>query len=476
MLNNPEFQRQLWLNWRPSLALWTLLLCSLILALPLVLSDAHERLASLGLTAVFGLWASTTGYASVLAARSLSEEVRQHTWDWQRLSALTPWQMAWGKLLGATVPAWLYAALFGVTSVVAASVWELLWGAHRAWHLLMLAVLWGLATQAWAMNAVLVRWHAGPWQQRSLWLLALIGLPLVLGLVRALPSPEHHPWWGWDLGDWGLAYVLGLAACGLGLLALWRQLCERLDVPTLPWAWPVGLVVAGVASAGVWHTQAAALWPHLAGWALVATAFIGLQHMAGHARAWSGAVGAAAAALAQRLAGTAPVAHQLAAGAAGLGHRLEPVQHHHGGLVAAAGLRTTAARRADPDRLCPAGPALEIARGRLHRDLAGHQPGAAPAGPGYSGQRRCCSAATPGGAGQRCGPTGHLAAPLGLGGPGRTAGAGLPVGGVGGTLVPERSWAVPAHDPAKDDRAVKSAALPLWRLFFPCASTRAQRR
>ena len=48
MLNNPEFQRQLWLNWRPSLALWTLLLCSLILALPLVLSDAHERLASLG--------------------------------------------------------------------------------------------------------------------------------------------------------------------------------------------------------------------------------------------------------------------------------------------------------------------------------------------------------------------------------------------------------------------------------------------
>ena len=193
MLNNPEFQRQLWLNWRPSLALWTLLLCSLILALPLVLSDAHERLASLGLTAVFGLWASTTGYASVLAARSLSEEVRQHTWDWQRLSALTPWQMAWGKLLGATVPAWLYAALFGVTSVVAASVWELLWGAHRAWHLLMLAVLWGLAAQAWAMNAVLVRWHAGPWQQRSLWLLALIGLPLVLGLVRALPSPEHHP-------------------------------------------------------------------------------------------------------------------------------------------------------------------------------------------------------------------------------------------------------------------------------------------
>ncbi len=104
MLNNPEFQRQLWLNWRPSLALWTLLLCSLILALPLVLSDAHERLASLGLTAVFGLWASTTGYASALAARSLSEEVRQHTWTGSACRPSPPGKWPGAKLPGATCP------------------------------------------------------------------------------------------------------------------------------------------------------------------------------------------------------------------------------------------------------------------------------------------------------------------------------------------------------------------------------------
>ena len=37
---------------------------------------------------------------------------------------------------------------------------------------------------------------------------------------------------------------------------------------------------------GEFDEEKAALWPHLAGWALVATAVIGLQHMAGHARAW----------------------------------------------------------------------------------------------------------------------------------------------------------------------------------------------
>lgn len=284
--HNPEFQRQLWLNWRPSLALWTLLLTGLILGLPLALSSPRERLPNLGLTALTGLWIATTLYASVLAARSLREEIQQHTWDWQRLSALTPWQMAWGKLLGATVPAWLYAALFGVTSIVVASLWEMLWDTHRAWHLLALAVLWGLGVQTWAMNAVLVRWHSGLWQRRSLGLLLVIGLPFLLGLLRGLPERAAWPWWGWDLGPLGLAYVLGCTTLGLGLLALWRQLCERLDVPTLPWAWPLGLTVAGVAGAGVWHHDVAALWPHLAAWALLGTAFIALQHMGSQARAW----------------------------------------------------------------------------------------------------------------------------------------------------------------------------------------------
>lgn len=287
MLNNPEFQRQLWLNWRPSLALWTVLLTSLILALPWVLSGPREQLANVGLTALFGLWGATVVYASVLASRSLSEEVRDNTWDWQRLSALSPWQMAWGKLLGATLPAWLYAALFGMTSIGVASVWDMLWGSDRAWHLVALAILWGLGMQTWAMNTVLVRWESRVWQRRGLGLVVLLGfLPAVVKLVGTFFESDHMPWWGHDLGQWGTAYVLGAVTVGVGLLALWRQLCERLDVATLPWAWPVGLVVISFASAGLWHTEFGYFWPHLAGWALVASALIGLQHMASHARAW----------------------------------------------------------------------------------------------------------------------------------------------------------------------------------------------
>jgi len=36
-------------------------------------------------------------------------EIAERTWEFQRLSALSPWAMTWGKLLGATSLAWLCA-------------------------------------------------------------------------------------------------------------------------------------------------------------------------------------------------------------------------------------------------------------------------------------------------------------------------------------------------------------------------------
>lgn len=91
---NPEFQRQLWLNWRPSLLAWSLGLSLLILALPFALSSAKGLPGTLSMTAIAGLYLAAIIYGSVLAGRSLAEEASQNTWDWQRLSVLTPWQMA----------------------------------------------------------------------------------------------------------------------------------------------------------------------------------------------------------------------------------------------------------------------------------------------------------------------------------------------------------------------------------------------
>ncbi len=209
------------------------------------------------------------------------------------------------------------------------------------------------------MNAVLVRCTPGRGSSAACGCCADRLAPGAGAGARPCPRPSTPPLVGlgiWATGAWRTRWALPPAdwacwPCAPAVPSAW--MCPPCPGPG-PWGW----WWRGWPAPGVWHTQAAAL--------LAAPGGLGLgghrlHRPAAHGgpcpRLASGAVGAAAAALAQRLAGTAPVAHQLAAGAAGLGHRLEPVQHHHGGLVAAAGLRTTAARGADPDRLCPAGPA-----------------------------------------------------------------------------------------------------------------------
>lgn len=293
MKRNPEFQRQLWLNWRPSLLAWSLGLSLLVLLLPLALPAAKSRAGMVATVAMAGLWAAALLYGSVLAGRSLAEEARQNTWDWQRLSALTPWQLAWGKLLGATIPAWLYTLWFAIAGMVLAVRWvnEPLLGLHS----IALAVLWGLALQSWAMNLVLLSWghRDQPVNRRRAALLPVVLLLLVPGpalgpLYDNLFGSSQHGglWWGFSVGRIGMAYLFGAMVLGLGLLALWRQLCSRLDVRTLPWAWPLGLAVTGLFVAGTFNADFSIWLSYTASLALLGTIYIGLQHMDQHLRAW----------------------------------------------------------------------------------------------------------------------------------------------------------------------------------------------
>lgn len=288
MNRNPEFQRQIWLNWSPALLLWSLGLSALILALPTLVSNADQRAGALAWTAMAGLWLSSAVYGSVLAARSLSEEARHNTWDWQRLSALSPWQMAWGKLLGAALPAWIYTLWFATALLFISVTW--ISQAHFGWHTVLLAILWGLSCQTWSMNAVLIGWGAR--RRRAAWLplvfLVLLPGSLLQPLAQTLFQRQSQSlqWWGLPIGSLGAGYLFGALLLGLGLLGLWRQLSTRLDIPTLPWAWPLGLTLAGFSLGGLFQ---AGLAPAL-GWtaclALIGTAYVALQSLQDGLRAW----------------------------------------------------------------------------------------------------------------------------------------------------------------------------------------------
>src|SRR5256885_581636 len=150
--------------------------------------------------------------------------------------SLTPWQMAWGKLLGAPLPAWLYM-LWCALAVLATSTGQpggLAWGVHAV----LQAVLWGLALQAWSMHSVLMGW--GPKEQPArrirfvlvplLFVMVLPG-PILGRLTEQLGREEGRPvlWWSVPLHGRGAIYLFGAIADLQRLAALLAAAAHAID-------------------------------------------------------------------------------------------------------------------------------------------------------------------------------------------------------------------------------------------------------
>jgi hypothetical protein len=106
---NPEFRRNLWLELTPSRLVGMPLVLGIFFFLAYSMDDNQygASVAGAALT-LFGLLAFLWGVR--LASETLITEIRDHTWDSQRMSVIGPWSMTWGKLLGSTIYPW-YGAL-----------------------------------------------------------------------------------------------------------------------------------------------------------------------------------------------------------------------------------------------------------------------------------------------------------------------------------------------------------------------------
>ena len=109
MNNNPEFLRNLWLELTPHRLIgMPAVLLAVFFLIYLVTGHAFSdptRITAMTLYFVLALLWGTR-----LAGEALVNEVQDRTWDQQRMSSISPWAMAWGKLFGSTVYTW-YGAI-----------------------------------------------------------------------------------------------------------------------------------------------------------------------------------------------------------------------------------------------------------------------------------------------------------------------------------------------------------------------------
>ena len=263
---NPELQRNLWLDATPrKLAFVAAGVAGVFAAVWLLDRGRHAYAVTLAGSLVFFVTALV--WAPRAARASVTDEVRGGSWDFQRLCALSPWEMTWGKLAGATARLWTGAAaglalaalqLASTSSLRQAGFWVLV-----ALGLAVTLQASGLATGL--IDVRRARASGRPLSGRApgllllmlglfslavlVWVRARVGQALAgLALHARTGAPPTPPvwWFGHGFGPLGFAALSLLVLAAWALVWAWRLMRLELQFVNAPWVWAGFLAFAGL--------------------------------------------------------------------------------------------------------------------------------------------------------------------------------------------------------------------------------------
>lgn len=241
---NPEFRRNLWLELTPARLGVSVLAVVSLLALAGVRDSGMTALSGAAET-LFGIVIFLWG--GRLAADSVLQEITERTWDTQRMSALGPWQMSWGKLFGAPICAW-------AASLPALAVMVWLDGVQQA----AIYVLLGVLCHAIALTLSLQSIRKGRQHGRVKTLFfqfvaLLVVLPFAYLLIwrNYWVERESMSWFSLQIDILSFALISALLFSAWAVLAVYRQMRLELQKPTAPTAWLAFLVFLLVYQTGL---------------------------------------------------------------------------------------------------------------------------------------------------------------------------------------------------------------------------------
>ncbi len=255
---NPEFKRNLWLSFSTHklIAMPVLLgLSALAIAMSNKFSDkiAGELYTAAVSMFIFIVWLWGARNANL----SIVDELRDKTWDQQRMSALSPWSMTWGKLLGSTSFNWYGGALCLAVAIPAA-----IFGGSNFWMIDIPA----LAVAGLMLHAALIalNLHTGQIEMQLIqrgglgWIAIIFTLVTFEVVSRTVAHDNDITWWG--TGTSGRLFLLySVMLFGFcAVFAAWRVVSNALQVRTIPWAWPLfGVILtfyfAGLSDSAIEH-------------------------------------------------------------------------------------------------------------------------------------------------------------------------------------------------------------------------------
>lgn len=236
-MNNPEFKRNIWLE----LSLHRLIAAPVLLGLIFFVLMQNDNGAGMGAGITNSIAKSifviaTILWGSHLAFASVSEELQNRTWDNQRMSALSPFKLAWGKLFGATAFAWY----IGVPCVIAMLLTpSITYGSKVQTSNVAVAmslILGALFAQALAFVSALIAAKSNAAVPRGISLLFLFVLMPMVGQFLFDTRNPTQLWYGQELTRNGFINASLLAFTAWTWLASYRVMQSALQIKARPWA------------------------------------------------------------------------------------------------------------------------------------------------------------------------------------------------------------------------------------------------
>ena len=262
---NPEFTRNVWLELTPRRVLFMTVVLALIFFAAAVSGGSDWRPAAV---AVFLYYFLVVFWGSRNAALAVVGEIRDRTWDSQRLSSLNAGQMTWGKLFGSTIYNWFGGGICLAVILTRDLVHQ---GVLHTLVELVYYIAVGVISQAASLLASLVairrkqrhtRLEIFVYQMAGI--VAAIAVLLVWeaadpagALLMGRKATDTIVWWG-QIFDTRQFLLVSLAIfAAWTLVGCYREMRLELSMTNGPFVWLGFLVFIGLYTAGfdAWLTS-----------------------------------------------------------------------------------------------------------------------------------------------------------------------------------------------------------------------------
>jgi len=191
---------------------------------------------------------ATMAWGSHRAGDSVLDELRERTWDAQRMSALTPWSMTWGKLCGATVIPWFA----GLISLGVYFIGRQGPTALERLEVIATCIAGAVLVQSLSLIGALVGTRLDKHGKSTLTSWAAVGILALLSTYFSIyyKSTDDILWYGNAYNRNNFLTVSAFALAGWITFGAYRLMCVELAVATRPWAWVAFILYLTVYFAG----------------------------------------------------------------------------------------------------------------------------------------------------------------------------------------------------------------------------------